>query len=46
MVLNLELRLGRRAVLLAAGGLLVGCSRRPEFDEVHLRLATGPAGAV
>ncbi|KAB1928613.1 hypothetical protein ONO23_03829 [Micromonospora noduli] len=39
-------RFSRRAVLLAAGGLLVGCSRRPEADEVHLRLATGPAGAV
>ena len=46
MVLNLELRLSRRAVLLAAGGLLVGCSRQPEADKVHLRLATGPAGAV
>jgi TRAP transporter TAXI family solute receptor len=33
-------------VLLAAAGLLVGCSRRPDVDEVHLRLATGPAGAV
>lgn len=46
MVLNLELRLSRRAVLLAAGGLLVGCSQQPEVDKVHLRLATGPAGAV
>jgi TRAP transporter TAXI family solute receptor len=46
MVLNQELRLSRRAVLLAAGGLVVGCSQRPEVDEVHLRLATGPAGAV
>lgn len=46
MVLNLEPRLGRRAVLLAAGGLLAGCSRQPEADKVHLRLATGPAGAV
>lgn len=46
MVLNPERRLSRRAVLLAAGGLLVGCSRQPEVDEVHLRLATGPAGAV
>ncbi|WP_433260911.1 TAXI family TRAP transporter solute-binding subunit [Micromonospora vinacea] len=36
----------RRAVLLAGSGLLVGCSRRPEADPVHLRLATGPAGAV
>ncbi|MFI7615568.1 TAXI family TRAP transporter solute-binding subunit [Nonomuraea terrae] len=44
MVLNPELR--RRAVLLAAGGLLVGCSRQPEAGKVHLRLATGPAGAV
>ncbi|MGW3855855.1 TAXI family TRAP transporter solute-binding subunit [Micromonospora arida] len=39
-------RFSRRAVLLAGGGLLVGCSRRPEADPVHLRLATGPAGAV
>ncbi|MGR6913374.1 TAXI family TRAP transporter solute-binding subunit [[Actinomadura] parvosata] len=39
-------RLSRRAVLLAAGGLLAGCSRRPEAGEVRLRLATGPAGAV
>jgi hypothetical protein len=46
MVLNLEPRLSRRVVLLAAGGLLVGCSRQPEVDKVHLRLATGPAGAV
>ncbi|MGH3387360.1 MAG: TAXI family TRAP transporter solute-binding subunit [Actinomadura sp.] len=46
MVLNLELPLGRRAVLLAAGGLLVGCSRQHEADKIHLRLATGPAGAV
>ncbi|WP_188188964.1 TAXI family TRAP transporter solute-binding subunit [Nonomuraea sp. SYSU D8015] len=46
MVLNPEPRLSRRAVLLAAGGLLAGCSRQPEVDEVHLRLATGPAGAV
>jgi TRAP transporter TAXI family solute receptor len=46
MALDLELRLGRRAVLLATGGLLVGCSRQPEVDQVHLRLATGPAGAV
>ncbi|MGH3390474.1 MAG: TAXI family TRAP transporter solute-binding subunit, partial [Actinomadura sp.] len=46
MVLNLEARLGRRAVLLAAGGLLAGCSGQPEADKVHLRLATGPAGAV
>ncbi|WP_030490689.1 TAXI family TRAP transporter solute-binding subunit [Micromonospora chokoriensis] len=36
----------RRAVLLSAAGLLVGCSGRPEAGEVHLRLATGPAGAV
>ena len=46
MVPNPEPRLSRRAVLLAAGGLLAGCSRQPEADEVHLRLATGPAGAV
>ncbi|SNS51140.1 hypothetical protein SAMN05216276_1010195 [Streptosporangium subroseum] len=46
MALNPELRLGRRAVLLAAGGLLVGCSRQPEVDKINLRLATGPAGAV
>jgi uncharacterized protein len=46
MVRNLEPRLSRRAVLLASGGLLLGCSRQPEADEVHLRLATGPAGAV
>ncbi|WP_433352537.1 TAXI family TRAP transporter solute-binding subunit [Micromonospora saelicesensis] len=39
-------RFSRRAVLLAGSGLLVGCSRRPEADEVQLRLATGPAGAV
>ena len=41
-----DLRLHRRTLLLAAGGLLAGCSRQPEPDEVHLRLATGPAGAV
>ncbi|MFC4111703.1 TAXI family TRAP transporter solute-binding subunit [Nonomuraea zeae] len=46
MVLNREPRLGRRVVLLAAGGLLAGCSREPEVGKVHLRLATGPAGAV
>jgi len=47
MVSGLERRFGRRAVLLAAaGGVLAGCSRQPEADEVHLRLATGPAGAV
>ncbi|MEU4330898.1 TAXI family TRAP transporter solute-binding subunit [Nonomuraea dietziae] len=46
MVVNLGLRLSRRAVLLAAGGLLVGCSRQSEVDPVHLRLATGPEGAV
>jgi TRAP transporter TAXI family solute receptor len=36
----------RRAVLLGGSGLLLGCSRRPAAGEVHLRLATGPAGAV
>ncbi|MDG4781944.1 TAXI family TRAP transporter solute-binding subunit [Micromonospora sp. WMMD961] len=46
MVLSPELRFSRRAVLLTAAGLLVGCSRQPEASEVHLRLATGPAGAV
>ncbi|MEU7908458.1 TAXI family TRAP transporter solute-binding subunit [Actinoplanes sp. NPDC049118] len=39
-------RLSRRVVLLAAGGLLAGCSRQPQAEKVHLRLATGPAGAV
>nr|WTA65009.1 TAXI family TRAP transporter solute-binding subunit [Micromonospora sp. NBC_00855] len=39
-------RFSRRAVLLAGSGLLVGCSRQPGADPVHLRLATGPAGAV
>jgi TRAP transporter TAXI family solute receptor len=46
MVVRRGLRPSRRAVLLAAGGLLVGCSRRSADDQVHLRLATGPAGAV
>jgi TRAP transporter TAXI family solute receptor len=46
MGLNPQPRPSRRTVLLAAGGLLLGCSRQPEADEVHLRLATGPAGAV
>ncbi|GII59342.1 C4-dicarboxylate ABC transporter substrate-binding protein [Planotetraspora thailandica] len=46
MALNPELRLSRRVVLLAAGGLLAGCSQQPHVDKVHLRLATGPAGAV
>src|SRR5918997_5544592 len=46
MAADREVRLGRRAVLLAAGGMLVGCGRRAEADEVQLRLATGPAGAV
>ncbi|MEV4617762.1 TAXI family TRAP transporter solute-binding subunit [Asanoa sp. NPDC049573] len=41
-----DVRLRRRALLLAAGGLLAGCTRDPEPTEVHLRLATGPAGAV
>lgn len=48
------MNLSRRSVLVAAGGIalgglsggLVGCSRQPEFDDIHLRLATGPAGAV
>jgi uncharacterized protein len=46
MVVIRELRLSRRVVLLVAGGLVAGCSRQPERDHVHLRLATGPAGAV
>lgn len=46
MEVDLGLRLPRRALLLAAGGLLVGCTRPPEVDQVELRLATGPAGAV
>lgn len=46
MTLAAGARVGRRTVLLAAGGLLVGCSRQPEVDDVELRLATGPAGAV
>ncbi|WFE53651.1 TAXI family TRAP transporter solute-binding subunit [Micromonospora sp. WMMD1155] len=46
MALDPGTRFGRRAVLLAGAGLLVGCSRGPEAGEVHLRLATGPAGAV
>jgi len=46
MVPDVEPRLSRRVVLLAAGGVLVGCSRQPEVDPVHLRLATGPEGAV
>jgi TRAP transporter TAXI family solute receptor len=46
MVADLGPRFSRRAALLAAGGLLVGCSREPEVDKVQLRLATGPAGAV
>ncbi|PRX59900.1 hypothetical protein B0I32_11839 [Nonomuraea fuscirosea] len=41
------LRLSRRVVLLAAGGVLAGCSaRRSDAGRTHLRLATGPAGAV
>ncbi|MEV4104393.1 TAXI family TRAP transporter solute-binding subunit [Nonomuraea sp. NPDC049649] len=39
-------RVSRRAVLLAAGGLLAGCSGQPEVAPVDLRLGTGPAGAV
>ncbi|MEU6075393.1 TAXI family TRAP transporter solute-binding subunit [Micromonospora sp. NPDC047074] len=46
MMPHQEFRLRRRAMLLVAGGLLVGCSRQPEAGRVHLRLATGPAGAV
>src|SRR5918994_1761797 len=46
MAVDREVRLGRRAVFLAAGGMLVGCGRRAEADQVQLRLATGPAGAV
>jgi TRAP transporter TAXI family solute receptor len=46
VLLNPEPWLSRRAVLLAAGGLLAGCSQRSEVGEVRLRLATGPAGAV
>ncbi|GIH93784.1 TAXI family TRAP transporter solute-binding subunit [Planobispora siamensis] len=46
MVPNPQPRISRRAVLLAAGGLLAGCSRQAEVDKVRLRLATGPAGAV
>ncbi|MDG4825953.1 TAXI family TRAP transporter solute-binding subunit [Asanoa sp. WMMD1127] len=38
--------LRRRTLLLAAGGLLVGCDAEPATGPVHLRLATGPAGAV
>ncbi|MET8008081.1 TAXI family TRAP transporter solute-binding subunit [Nonomuraea glycinis] len=46
VLLNREPGLSRRVVLLAVGGLLAGCSQRPEVDRVQLRLATGPAGAV
>ena len=46
MAPNPGVRFSRRAVLVGAAGLLAGCSRQPEVDEVHLRLATGPAGAV
>ncbi|MCG5470442.1 TAXI family TRAP transporter solute-binding subunit [Micromonospora sp. LAH09] len=46
MVLTPQVRFSRRAALLAAGGLLVGCSPQPAPERVHLRLATGPAGAV
>ncbi|NUT38891.1 MAG: TAXI family TRAP transporter solute-binding subunit [Thermoactinospora sp.] len=38
--------LSRRSVLLAAGGLLAGCSRPAEVGQVRLKLATGPEGAV
>ncbi|NBE93105.1 TAXI family TRAP transporter solute-binding subunit [Nonomuraea sp. KC401] len=43
---NQEPRPSRRAVLLAAGGLLAGCAEQPQIGKVDLRLATGPAGAV
>ncbi len=33
-------------MLLSAAGLLAGCPRQAETDTVHLRLATGPEGAV
>ncbi|MEV4893230.1 TAXI family TRAP transporter solute-binding subunit [Nonomuraea sp. NPDC055795] len=46
MVSNVLPRLSRRAVLVAAGGLLAGCAAGQDADEVRLRLATGPAGAV
>jgi TRAP transporter TAXI family solute receptor len=46
MVPNPAVRFSRRALLVVAGGSLVGCSREPEADRVRLRLATGPAGAV
>jgi uncharacterized protein len=39
-------RVGRRALLMAAGGVLAGCTRQPGADKIPLRLATGPAGAV
>lgn len=38
--------MGRRALLVAAGGALLGCSREATVDLPQLRLATGPAGAV
>ncbi|WP_218579282.1 TAXI family TRAP transporter solute-binding subunit [Phytohabitans houttuyneae] len=44
--MSYPMRVSRRAVLLAAGGLVVGCSSEPEVGDVRLRLATGPAGAV
>lgn len=46
MTSTVGIRVSRRAVLIAVGGLVAGCSRQPEVDDVDLRLATGPAGAV
>jgi TRAP transporter TAXI family solute receptor len=38
--------ISRRAVLAAAGGLVLGCSTEETIDLPELRLATGPEGAV
>ncbi|NED97787.1 TAXI family TRAP transporter solute-binding subunit [Phytoactinopolyspora alkaliphila] len=38
--------MSRRAVLAAAGGVLLGCSGDAPADLADLRLATGPEGAV
>lgn len=47
MVLDGRPGLSRRAMLAGAGALLAaGCVQRPAPERVHLRLATGPAGAV